>query len=404
MRRFLVFLILAASLGGAGYWYLHLRTPATATRVQSGGGRRGGPSDNASVVPVLTTQAQQRDVPIFLDGLGTAQASATVTVRPQVDGKLIEVDFVEGMNVKAGQVLARIDPRGYQAALDQAVAKKAQDAALLANARLDSARYAKLAATAYTSAQQADTAKSLVAQYEAQIAGDQALIDTARVNLSYTTITAPIDGRIGIRQVDVGNIVHASDTTGISVITTLQPIAVLFTLPQQSLGAVTEAMQAGPPEVLAVPPDVTGTILDRGQLMVLDNQVDPATGTIKLKAIFPNTRLQLWPGAFVNVRLKVETRVGAITVPPVALQRGPTGAFVYIANADNTASRRQVIVAHEDLTVAIISDGLKTGERVVIDGASRLQDGTKITIADPAPAPQGPTPVAGPKPRPRSTS
>lgn len=398
MRRVILFLLLVAAGGGGGYWYLHIRQPATQT-AQSGAGRRGGPLGQSSVVPVLVAPVTVKDVPIYLDGLGTVQASATVTVRPQVDGKLIEVDFVEGQDVKAGQVLARIDPRGYQAALDLAIAKKAQDQALLANARLDAARYAKLAATAYTSAQQADTAKSLVAQYEAQVAGDQAQIDTARVNLGYTTITAPIDGRAGIRQVDVGNVVHAADATGIAVITTLQPISVVFTLPQQSLRAVTSALQRGAPEVLALPQDSSGAVIDRGTLSVLDNQVDPATGTIKLKATFPNAKLQLWPGGFVNVRLKVDTSVAALTVPPVALQRGPSGAFVYVANPDDTAARRPVTVSHEDLQVAIVTDGLREGDRVVTDGASRLQDGAKITIANPDKAPAGPTPVAAQRPR-----
>ncbi len=383
MRRLLVILVILAAAGGGAWWYTH-RAPATATATATAGGganRRGGNNAN-TVVPVLTAAAKLQDVPIYLDGLGTVQASATVTVKPQVDGKLVEVNFTEGQDVTAGTVLARIDPRAYQALLDQAVAKKAQDQASLANARLDSARYAKLAATAYTSAQQADTARSTVDQLAAQVNGDQAQIDTARVNLGYTTITAPIDGRIGIRQVDVGNIVHATDTNGICVITTLKPISVIFTLPQQSLRLVTQAMADAPPEVLALPQDNTNEVLDRGTLTVLDNQVDPATGTIKLKATFPNPRLRLWPGAFANVRLKIETRKGVITVPPVAVQRGPSGTYAYVVKVDNTVMRRAVKVSHEDQTVAIISDGLTEGERVVTDGASRLSEGSKVSIPD----------------------
>lgn len=396
MRRFIVVLLIVAVAGGGGwYWYMH-RTPAAPA--QTTGGRRGVNNPN-TVVPVLAMAAKKQDVPIYLDGLGTAQASATVTVKAQVDGKLVEVAFTEGQEVKAGQVLARIDPRSYQAALDQASAKKAQDQATLANAKLDSARYGKLAANAYTSAQQADQARSMVAQLEAQVAGDQAQVDTARVNLGYTNVIAPIDGRIGIRLVDVGNIVHASDTTGLCVITTLQPISVIFTLPQQSLRAVTASMATAPPEVLAMAQEATGEILDRGTLTVLDNQVDPATGTIKLKASFPNPRLRLWPGSFANVRLKVETRKDAIVVPPVAVQRGPTGTYAYVVKDDNTVMRRTVKVSHEDLQVAIISEGIAEGERVVTDGASRLSDGSKVLVADPAAPGAAPLP---PRPRGRT--
>jgi multidrug efflux system membrane fusion protein len=396
MRRFIVVLLIVAVAGGGGwYWYTHRTSAAPA---QTTGGRRGVNNPN-TVVPVLAMAAKKQDVPIYLDGLGTAQASATVTVKAQVDGKLVEVAFTEGQEVKSGQVLARIDPRSYQAALDQASAKKAQDQATLANAKLDSARYGKLAANAYTSAQQADQARSMVAQLEAQVAGDQAQVDTARVNLGYANVIAPIDGRIGIRLVDVGNIVHASDTTGLCVITTLQPISVIFTLPQQSLRAVTASMATAPPEVLAMAQEATGEILDRGTLTVLDNQVDPATGTIKLKASFPNPRLRLWPGSFANVRLKVETRTDAIVVPPVAVQRGPTGTYAYVVKDDNTVMRRTVKVSHEDLQVAIISEGIAEGERVVTDGASRLSDGSKVLVADPAAPGAAPLP---PRPRGRT--
>jgi multidrug efflux system membrane fusion protein len=252
MRRLIWLLVLALIAGGAGYWWVAVRKPAQDAQAQARRALANLP------VPVVVAPVQRRDVPIFLEGLGTVQASATVTVHSQVDGKLIEVDFKEGQDVKAGDVLARIDPRSYQAALDQAVAKKAQDVASLANARLDVARYGKLAAQAYTSAQQYDTARSQVAQDEALVAADQAQIDSARVNLGYTTITAPIDGRTGIRQVDQGNIIHAADTGGLVVLTTLQPISVLFNLPQQSLRQVSDAITAAKadgkmPQVLALP-------------------------------------------------------------------------------------------------------------------------------------------------------
>ena len=319
MRAFFKLLVLLA-VAGAGWWWWTHRPPSAEIQARQ---RR------STTIPVLATPAVQQDVPVYLDGLGTAQASATVTIKSFVDGPLKEVRFKEGQDVAVGDVLALIDPRLYQALLDQATAKQAQDNANLANARVDAARYAKLASTAYASAQQADTAKAVVAQLEAQVASDQAQIDTARTNLEYTTIKAPIAGRIGLRLMDAGNIVHASDATGLGVITTLKPISVLFTLPQQALAPVAAAMQAGTPDVEALPQtgaDVTDRpILDRGKLTVLDNQVDATTGTIKLKASFPNDRLQIWPGSFVTVRLKVDTLRNAVVVPPSSVQRGPKG-------------------------------------------------------------------------------
>lgn len=383
MRKALILLLVLAAGGGGYYWY-HLHSTAT----EAARGRRGAPP-----IPVVVNAAATKDVPIYLDGLGTVQASATVTIRPMVDGRLIEELFRDGQDVKQGDVLARIDPRTYQATLDQAVAKKAQDEASLANARLDVARYTKLAASAYTSAQQLDTARSLVAQLTAQVQADQAAIDNARVQLGYTTITSPIDGRVGIWNVDAGNIVHAGDTTGLVVVTTLRPVAVLFSLPQQALGQVTAAMQraaqaGGAPTVLALPQDsgpaAARQPIDRGTLLALDNQVDASTGTIKLKASFPNPDLKLWPGAFVTVRLVVRTWKNAVTVPPVAVQRGPAGSYVYIIDDKNLAHRRAVTEGHEDLGVAIISKGLAAGERVVVDGASRLSDGARVMVVPPA--------------------
>jgi multidrug efflux system membrane fusion protein len=396
MRRLLLILLCLGLAAGGGYWWLHVRAAGEApTAGAAGRGAAGKP------IPVVVAPAETRDVPIWLDGLGTAQASALVTVKPMVDGPLMEVRFREGQDVAVGDVLARIDPRTYQAALDQQVAKKRQDEATLQNARLDLVRYTKLAATAYTSAQQADTQRSLVAQLEAQVAGDQAQIDNARALLSYTTIAAPIAGRIGMRLVDPGNIVHATDAAGLCVIATLRPIDVVFTLPQQSLADIRGAMAAGAPEVLALPqaaaPSAERSVLDRGTLRVIDNQVDQTTGTIKLKASFPNEQLGLWPGAFVTVRLRVRTWHDATVVPPVAVQRGPQGAYVYVVDADSKANRRIVTIGHEDITNAIIADGVKPGERVVIDGASRLTDGAAVAVS---PSSGDGTAAAGHKPSP----
>jgi multidrug efflux system membrane fusion protein len=385
-RRWLMAALCVLVLAGIGYsiWFW----PSGSTN------RTARNRDANQPIPVLVAPAEQKDVPIYLDALGTVQAFNTVTVKPMVDGPLIAVNFSEGQDVKKGDLLAQIDPRTYQAAYDQAVAKKAQDEALLANARLDLARYTKLAANNYTSAQQADTARAQVAQDEAQVQQDQAQIDNARTQLGYTTITSPLDGRTGIRQVDPGNIVHASDTTGLVVITQLQPISVLFTLPQQSLGQVARAMGQGPAKVLAFPQGTAAgqaAPLDTGTLAVLDNQVDPTTGTIKLKATFPNPERRLWPGAFVGVRLQVDTAKNAVVVPPAAVQRGPRGAYVYVVDADNSVTRRDVKVGHEDEQASIITDGVKPGDRLVVDGASRLNENTKVTIVQPAAAGSSPT-------------
>lgn len=397
MRRvLLVLLLLAAGGGGAYYWY-YLREPPAAQVAESGGrgSRRRGGADGTPI-PVLAVRSEAKDVPVYLDGLGTVQAFNLVQVRPVVDGPLLEVRFKEGQDVRAGDVLARIDPRPYQASLDSASAKKQQDEANLANARLDAGRYAKLAATAYSSAQQSDTARAQVSQLEAQVRGDQAGIDTARTNLGYTTITAPIDGRVGIRQVDAGNLVRAGDPNPLTVITQLKPISVVFTLPQQALPAVAAAMQAGTPQVLALRQggDMANP-LDRGQLAVLDNQVDPATGTIKMKATFPNATLLLWPGGFVNIRMLVQTLPGVVTVPTAAVQRGPRGAYLYVIGDGNTAQRRTIKVGHEDDGISVIAEGLKADEQVVVDGAQRLTENAKVAIA----GPDGTAPDAVPRER-----
>ncbi len=385
-RRWLMVVLCLLVVAGIGYaiWFW-----------PSGSAGRAARDRNANQpIPVLIATAEQKDVPIYLEGLGTVQAFNTVTVKAMVDGPLNAVNFTEGQDVKKGDLLAQIDPRTYQAALDQAKGKKAQDEAQLANARVDLARYTKLVANNYSSAQQADTQKALVAQLEAQVTQDQAQIDTASTQLSYTRITSPIDGRTGMRQVDAGNIVHAADATGMVVLTQLQPISVVFTLPQQSLAAVANAMRAGTPKVLAYAQGAAGSpagVLDTGTLAVLDNQVDPTTGTIKLKATFPNSGDRLWPGAFVGVELQVDTAKDAVVVPPAAMQRGPRGAYVYIIAQDNTASRHNVTVGHEDAQGTIITEGVKPGDKVVIDGASRLSDASKVTIVQPAAAGAAPT-------------
>ena len=349
-------------------------------QARSGGQGRFGQGGDEGPVPVVAAASSYEDVPVTADAVATVQALNTVTVRPQVDGKLIELDFTDGQDVKKGDVLARIDPATYQAQYDQAVAKKAQDEATLANARNDLLRYQRLAQTEAGSKQQADTQKALVAQLEAQVNGDQAAIDNAKATLGYTTITSPLDGRTGIRLVDQGNILHASDLTGIVIITQLKPISVIFNLPQQQLRAVNAAMAKGPVAVNALEADNT-TIIDKGFIQVVDNQVDQTTGTIKFKALFPNEHLQLWPGQFINVRLYIDILSHAVVVPTAAVQRGPNGAYVYVLGENSKVSLRNVTVTRQNETQAVVASGLTPPEQVVTTGFSRLTDGTEVRIA-----------------------
>jgi membrane fusion protein, multidrug efflux system len=343
-------------------------------------------------VPVLAADARVADVPVYLDGVGTTRALNMVTVHSQVDGTLISVNFREGQDVKAGDVLARIDPTTYQAQLDQAVAKKALDEAQLANARLDLERYTNLLKTNAVNRQQVDTTRALVAQLEAQVRLDQGAIDNARAYLNYCTIVAPISGRVGIRQVDQGNLIHASDPTGIVVLTQIQPISVLFTLPQQQLGQVNKAFAKGPLRAEATESD-SKQVLDRGTLQVVNNQVDQTTGTIQLKAEFPNAELQLWPGQFVNVRLLIDTLRKVVVVPTAAVQRGPNGTFVYLLQPDSAVAVRLVAVTQQDESEAVIATGLKAGDRVVTSGFAQLADGRQVSVS--AAGAPGATPSPG---------
>ena len=379
-RRWAVTLLVLAVTAGTGVAIWRWPVPPPEQKA-AGRGR-----DGAQIIPVVAAPVAKRDMPVWLDGLGTVQAFQSVTVKPMVDGPLLAVEFREGQEVKAGDVLARLDPRIYQAALDSAMAKKALDEATLANARLDLARYQKLVATNYATQQQADTAKAQVAQLEAQARQDQAQIDTAKTQLSYTTITAPLTGRAGIRQMDAGNIIHASDAAGLVVITQLKPISVVFTLPQQQLPAVAAAIARGEAAVVAYPQGSGiggGKALDTGTLAVLDNQIDATTGTIKMKATFPNESGVLWPGGFVGVRLRVDTVKDALVVPTSAVQRGPRGSFVYVINEDSTVRRQAVTLGYEDERGSIVATGLNAEDRVVVDGASRLSETSKVSVVTP---------------------
>jgi len=339
----------------------------------------------AAAVRADTALAARGDVPVYLEGLGTVQAFYTVTITPRVDGELKSLEFTEGQSVKRGDVLARIDPRPYQAALDQAVALKGKDSAQLANARRDLERYVTLAPQEFTSKQTLETQRALVAQLEAQVAGDQAAIDNARTQVDYTTIVSPIDGRTGIRMVDPGNNVHAAAGTGIVVVTQLQPISLIFTLPEEALLAVNAAMATGPMTVTAVSRDGK-TVLDSGTVGLVDNQIDQTTGTMRLKATFPNKDNTLWPGEFVNARVLVQTRRDVLTIPSAAIQRGPKGVFAYVVKPDSTVEMRPLEIGEDTGAVAIVEKGLQDGERVTTSNQYRLLPGIRIQAAAAAPA------------------
>ncbi len=339
-------------------------------------------ADDGSSAPAIGVDAAtvaRSDVPGYLEGLGAVQAFYTVKVTARVDGELDKVAFTEGETLKKGQLLAQIDPRPFQAALDQALAQRAKDAAMLTNTQRDMDRYLQLAPQDLASKQTVDTQHAAVSQAEAQLKGDDATIENARTQLSYTTITAPISGRTGIRAVDPGNIVHASDTQGIVVMTQIQPISVMFTLPEDAVPQMTAGLDHGQLTVVALARD-DGTVLDTGIVALLDNQIDQTTGTIRVKATFPNTHMLLWPGEFVTARVLVTVHKQALTMPPAALQRGPDGMFAYVLQPDSTVAVRALKVTLLDENTVIIDSGLNAGERVVTSNFYRLQPGTRVRI------------------------
>jgi len=358
-------------------WYGHSSGAHAASKEDKG--------DGAGSIAVETAAAGRSDVPVYLDGLGTVQAFYTVTVTARVDGELRKVGFVEGQKVKKGDLIGQIDPRPFQAALDQAIATHAKDVAQLASAKADLDRYELLAPQNLASKQTLDSQHALVAQLEAQIKGDQANIDNARTQLSYTTIVSPIDGKTGIRRVDPGNNVHATDTNGIVVVTQVQPIACIFTLPEEALPTLNRALQAGKVSVTALSRDGK-TELDQGTVALVDNQIDQTTGTIRVKATFPNPHEALWPGEFVNARVLVSTEKNALTIPSVAIQRGPNGMFTYVVKNDSTVEVRPLKVGAENNEVTVVTEGLKEGDQVVLSNQYRLQPGARVRSVSPTPS------------------
>ncbi len=333
-------------------------------------------------VAVDVAAVQRADVPVYLEGLGTVQAFYTVTVTARVDGQIEKVAFREGQHVKKGELLVQIDPRPYQAALGVAQATRAKDEALLANARLDMQRYEQLAPEELASKQTVDTQRALIAQLTAQVKGDAAAIDNARTQLDYTTITAPIEGRTGIRLVDPGNIVHASDTAGMVVVTQLEPIAVMVSLPEENFGELSAALKRGPVSATALSRD-DKEVLDTGTVELIDNQIDQATGTIRVKAILPNKRQQLWPGQFVNLRVQTQVRSQVLTIPAAALERGPDGTFTYVVQPDSTVTVAPLTVGEQEGDIVVVERGVSAGQQVVTSNQYRLQPGTHVRANGP---------------------
>ncbi|MGE8677921.1 MAG: efflux RND transporter periplasmic adaptor subunit [Achromobacter marplatensis] len=339
------------------------------------------------VVPVATTSVRQQDVARYLTGVGTVTAAASVTVKARVDGQLDSVGFVEGQDVKAGQVLANIDPRALQAQLAQAQAQRAKDQATLLNARLDLQRYTRLQREDAATQQTLDAQRALVAQLEAATQTDDAQISYARVQLDYTRIVAPIAGRVGARLVDPGNIVHAADANGLVVINQIDPITVQFSLPEESVPAINAAMDSGQPLPVVAYARDSNEPLETGTLVLLNNQIDTTTGTVQLKGRFDNPRHRLWPGLYVNARLVLDAHESALTVPVAAVQRSQTGTYVYAVDGDGVAQPRAVKVERMQDGVAVIQDGLSVGQRVVVDGQYKLKPGSKVRELAAASAP-----------------
>ena len=334
---------------------------------------------SAPAIPVVTDKARRGDVPIYLTGLGTVQAFNSVLIRSRVDGQIVKIRFEEGSDVHAGEVLIEIDQAPFEAALAQAKANGLKDQAQLNNARRDLGRYTSLAKTGAGSTQQLDTTQALVEQLEASIKADQALVDTAQVQLNYTSIRSPIDGRVGTRLVDLGNIVRASDTTGIVTINQIHPIFVSFALPADSLAQLRAGSKTG--DVIVTALDRNGQVLASGVLAVIDNQINPATGAINYKAKFDNGDDVLWPGQFVNLRIQLATRRNVISVPVTAVQQGPDGSYAFVVGDDRTVQKRALKVGARNKTTAIIDDGLQPGEQIVTDGQYRIQAGSKVEVA-----------------------
>ena len=380
LRAVLLLVILAVA--GAVIW---VGRSASRNRAQSA--QAAGAAAAQRAIPVGVASVERRDMPVYLSGLGSVQAFNTVTVRTRVDGQLVEVRFREGQEVRKGDVLAVIDPRPFQVALNQAQASLFRDQANLKNAQLDLERYNSLYKQGVIAQQQYNTQQSTVGQLEGAVRADQAAVNNARLNLAYAHITAPIAGRVGLRLVDAGNMVHATDANGLLVITQLQPIAVVFTLPENELPIVARRMRSGALEVDAFTQD-NRTKIATGKLLTIDNQIDPTTGTFKLKSVFDNRDRSLWPNQFVNSRLLLSVAKNALVVPAAAIQRGAQGTFVYVVKPGNTVDARTVRLALTEGALSAVDQGLNGNESVVTDGQDKLQPGSTVQPQQQRSAPQ----------------
>nr|WP_249127429.1 efflux RND transporter periplasmic adaptor subunit [Bradyrhizobium lablabi] len=358
-------LVVATAVGGGFFYWRKLPVAEAAAPAP------------VAAVPVVASTVTGKDVPIYLRGIGTVIAYNTDVVRSQIQGQLVKITFKEGQTVKAGDLLAEIDPRPYQAQIEQLTANRDRDQAQLTNAEANLSRYTQLGAKGYATPQLVDTQKAQVAQLQAAVQADQAQIDQANVQLSYTRLTSAIPGVTGVRQIDIGNVIHPTDPNGLVVVTQIEPISLLFTLPQSDLPAIQERMAKGPMKVIAYSQD-NKIKLDEGKLLLVDNEISGTTGTIQLKAEFPNHEHRLWPGQLVNARLLLETRKNAITVAGSAVQQGQNSAYVYVVKPDETAELRAVHVAQISDGQALIDQGLKSGEVVVVDGQYRLKEGSPV--------------------------
>ena len=371
LRRLLWLVVLALVIAGIVWWVLRHQQP-------TGGGR----FTSTGPMPVGTATVAQGDMPVVDNALGTVTPIATVTVQTQINGQLLEVGFQEGQMVNKGDFLAQIDPRPYQVALEQAEGQLAKDKAALADAELDLARYKKLAAQNAIASQTVDTQAATVAQDRGTVQVDQAQVDAQKLNLAYCRIIAPVSGRVGLRQVDPGNYIQTSSATGIVVVTQIQPISAIFTLPEDALQAVLDQVHAGQ-KLKVVAFDRTGkNRLDAGELSTIDNQIDTTTGTVKLRAMFANAKLNLFPNQFVNIKLTVDTLKGINVVPDSAIQRGAPGTFVYLVKPDSTVTAQAVALGPDDGTKVAVLKGLEPGQVIVTDGADRLKEGAKVTVTE----------------------